>query len=237
MLVSDDAVDDIRLLPRRQHQVFGTRIGRVEIDGNLLDGGVGLDIVHSSVQRLVVEGIDDHIDTDVPLSRAADILLQMGKSTLAPNSVMALPHPVHRNPDGVRMNPREILLGIGGDCDRKETDTLGGIDDVVDSQFVLAPKSGFAPLKVNETRAQAIGIAHVGKDVLKGTLPIARAAINGTMFATEVALVGNKQDGLQRCLPPEKASAHKPLGEIKVLTNHGTKVNKISETHKKDKWA
>ena len=86
------------------------------------------------------------------LAASADVFLELCESALAAYLFMIASHSVHRHPDRIGADPGEILLGIGSDCDRKETYGLGSINDVIDGPVTLPPQSRLPSLEIEESR-------------------------------------------------------------------------------------
>ncbi len=220
VFVSDHFIDDGGLLFGRQSQIFGAWVWRVKIDGNLLDGVVVAHIFHGCVNRFVVERVHHHVHADVFLTGFGNVFLQSCKSAIAPNALVIFAYAVHRNPDGVRVNPRKILLRVGRYGYREEADFARLVDDVVDGAFALAPKRWFAAFEVDKPRTLCVGVAHVAFDVGKGALMVACAAVDRTVFAAQIAFVGDEKHSLQWRAPSEKSRPNEPLSQVKVLLKH-----------------
>ena len=104
--------------------------------------------------------------------------------------------PVETHPYTVGPHAGKGQLGIGGNRGREEAYLTGQVEQVVDAEVAIAPQHHLAPFKIDKTGAQPVGIfqfvAHLGIGHRMRFLP----GIDRAMLTGQVALIGNKQDGL-----------------------------------------
>ena len=115
---------------------------------------------------------------------------------------MPVTYSVHRHPYMVCVGAVERQLCVGSDGNIPEPDLMREIHHIVDRvdavTLLVFPKIQFAAFEIHEPCSETVTILQFGTNLREGLDARIGERIDRTMPASEVALVEDEDDGLQR---------------------------------------
>ena len=217
LLVADDGVDDLLALVLWQGQALGAGEGGVEVERYRLDVRARLHIVKHLRDAVAVERVHRHSHRQCLVAAACHVLLQAGKGALSPHGLVVFSDAVEAYPDAVGPTAGKGKLRVGGNGAGIESQLMGEVAQVVDRLVAVAPQEGFAALEIDESRPQRMTVFQLLAYLLVALAGRVGMIIDGTVFAREVAPVGDEQHALHRCPATEETCPYKPLCQIAHL--------------------
>ena len=130
---------------------------------------------------------------------------------------MVFPDAVEAHPDAVGPAAGKGALRVGGDGAGIESQLVGKVAEVVDRLVAIAPQEGFATFEVDEPRPQRMAVFQLLAYLLVALAGRVGVVVDGTMFAREVAPVGDEQHALHRSPAAEEPRPYEPLCQIAHL--------------------
>ena len=187
-----------------------TFVGRMEIERD----GLYMRIVAGKLDRFfyggVIPGIDYHVYAQARVMRRGNVFYQPVEGPFAAHLVVKVAKSVEAHPDRISFGAGKRQLGVGGYRDGIEPDGLRQADQAIQVALAVAPQGGFAALEIDKARAKAVGIFQLVADLIESLDMRIFRLIYRAVPACKIALVGNKQDGLQRPFVAEAPGFEKP---------------------------